>query len=351
MLHPPCYRLGCAPCKLFPDYVEAYIMKCLSKSMLMVLLLCIAVVDSGQAQETNAGVLSVRVAAVQMASVDGDIEGNLAHAEILVEQAAAQGAQIILLPEFMPPGYSLTAGMWDCGEPREGKTVAWLKENSQRLHVWLGTSYLEAEGYDFYNTFVLTDPQGNEAGRVRKRYPAGPEAYFFRGDTGSHVIESSFGRIGVGICYENVLCFHEELMYEESADIVLMPHSAPDLTPDNATGMTPAQRYAQLLGVPAVMANKCGPWKEDRFGGRSTIADSDGTVKAQLRYQEGVIVEDVTLDPLLKTTDPVVCRGYYSIDLPGWYKRRWAAIELIGKFHYSLNPVRMAKAKKISSGK
>lgn len=100
--------------------------------MLMVALLCIAVVDSGEAQETSSDMLSVRVAAVQMASLDGDIEGNFAHATILVEQAAAQGAQIILLPEFMPPGYSLTTGMWDCGEPREGKTVAWLKEGEWR---------------------------------------------------------------------------------------------------------------------------------------------------------------------------------------------------------------------------
>lgn len=318
--------------------------------MFMIFLLCILKADSGESQETGNEAVILRVAAVQMASVDGDIEGNLAHAEYFVEQAASEGAEIILLPEFMPPGYSLTTDMWDSGEPRGGKTVAWLKKNSSRLHVWLGTSYLEAEGQDFYNTFVMTDPEGNEAGRVRKRYPAGPEAFFFRGDTGSHIIESSFGRIGVGICYENVLCFHEELMYEESADIVLMPHSAPDLTPDNATGMTPAERYAQLLGVPAVMVNKCGPWKEYRFGGRSTIADSDGSVKAQLAYQEGVIVEDVTLDPLLKITEPVVCQGYYSIELPGWYKRRWAAIELMGKFWYSLNPVRRQKAKKISSG-
>lgn len=320
------------------------------KTMLMIFLLCIVTFDFIEAGDANSEAVNIRVAAVQMASIDGDIEGNLAHAETLVEQAAAAGAQIILLPEFMPTGYSLTTEMWDSGEPREGPTVAWLKENSSRLQVWLGTSYLEADGYDFYNTFVLTDSDGNEAGRVRKRYPAGPEAFFFRGDAGSHVIESVFGRIGIGICYENVLCFHEKQMYEEGADIVLMPHSAPDLTPDNATGMTPAERYALLLGVPAVMVNKCGPWKEYRFGGRSTIADADGSVKAQLRYQEGVIVADVTLDPSSKTTEPVICNGYYAIDLPGWYKRRWAAIELTGKLFYALNPVRMAKAIKISSG-
>ncbi len=78
--------------------------------MLMIFVLCIVLVDTGEAQAINSGVLSIRVAAVQMASVDGDIEGNLAHAKTLIEQAAAQGAQIILLPEFMPPRLQLNRG-------------------------------------------------------------------------------------------------------------------------------------------------------------------------------------------------------------------------------------------------
>ena len=88
---------------------------------------------------------------------------------------------------------------WDAGEPSNGKTVQWLKATSRRLHVWLGTSFLEADGADFYDTFVLTAPSGEEAGRVRKQNPAGPEAYFFRGDIGPHVITTAIGKIGVGI--------------------------------------------------------------------------------------------------------------------------------------------------------
>ena len=65
------------------------------------------------------------------------------------------------------------------------------------LQIWLGASFLEASGADFYDTFVLTAPSGNEAGRVRKQIPAGPEAYFFRGEIGSHVISTPIGKIGV----------------------------------------------------------------------------------------------------------------------------------------------------------
>ncbi|HEY6306055.1 MAG TPA: nitrilase-related carbon-nitrogen hydrolase, partial [Candidatus Angelobacter sp.] len=74
---------------------------------------------------------------------------------------------------------------------------------SRRLHVWLGTSFLEADGADFYDTFVLTTPEGEEAGRVRKQVPAEVEGYFFRGDVGSHVLKTAIGRIGVGICAES----------------------------------------------------------------------------------------------------------------------------------------------------
>jgi len=70
-------------------------------------------------------------------------------------------------------------------------------------------------------------------------------------------------------------------------------------------------RYARMLGLPVVMANKCGPWvspmpgipfhvERSSFPGLSAVADSDGTLKAQLGDGEGVIVEDVRLDPSRK---------------------------------------------------
>lgn len=126
----------------------------------------------------------LRVAAVQMISENGDISGNLRRATGFVEKAVARGAKLILLPEFMPPGYILTEEIWNGGEPKEGPTVVWMKATSKRLGVWLGTSYLEAEGEDFYNTFVITNPEGEEDGRVRKQSPAVGEAFFTKGQGG-----------------------------------------------------------------------------------------------------------------------------------------------------------------------
>ena len=65
-----------------------------------------------------------------MESRDGAIEENLRRATEFVDQAAASGARLILLPEFMPTGYQYTNAIWDAGEPADGPTVSWLKESS-----------------------------------------------------------------------------------------------------------------------------------------------------------------------------------------------------------------------------
>jgi N-carbamoylputrescine amidase len=75
---------------------------------------------------------------------------------------------------------------------------------------------------------VLTAPSGAEVDRVRKQIPAGPEAYFLRGEAGSHVISTSIGKIGVGICAQNYYCFAPSQFLKDSTDFVVMPHSSPD---------------------------------------------------------------------------------------------------------------------------
>jgi N-carbamoylputrescine amidase len=162
--------------------------------------------DSHRGTTTKSGARSFRIAVVQMKSLDHDVDGNLKQATAYADQAAAQGAQFVLFPELMATGSYLSFDTWDSAEPSQGKSVQWLTSTSRRLHIWLGAGFLEASGADFYDTFVLTAPSGDEVGRVRKQIPAGPEAYFFRGDAGPHVISTAIGRIGVGICAENYYC-------------------------------------------------------------------------------------------------------------------------------------------------
>ena len=120
---------------------------------------------------------TLRVAAVQVPSRNGAIAENLAHAEAFVAEAARQGAALVLLPEFLPTGYLLAPEIWHAAEPAVGPTVRWLSAQALRHGVFVGTSFLEADGDDFINTFVLAAPDGSEAGRVWKQTPAVFEAF------------------------------------------------------------------------------------------------------------------------------------------------------------------------------
>ncbi len=301
----------------------------------------------------------VRLAAVQMESKNGLVQANLEHATPLVEQAARQGAALILLPEFMPCGYIFTTAIWDGAEPKQGPTVQWLCENSKRLGVWLGTSFLEAEGEDFFNTFVLASPDGQEAGRVRKQTAAAFEAFFTRGGPGPHAIDTELGKIGVGICYENQLSYLPQMMCRQSVDLLLMPHSYPKIAQMVFSLRELAACHARLLGVPAIMCNKSGPFRtgypgipfyqsNSSFPGLSTIADSDGSIKAQLGDEEGIIVKEVTFDPDRKIQKPPRRYGRWALKGP-WFRGSVIVVETVGRLWYTLSLERKRKARLVSS--
>jgi N-carbamoylputrescine amidase len=318
----------------------------------------------GHGKTTNSVASNLRIAVVQMKSLDHDIDGNLKQATIYADKAAAAGAQFVLFPEFMATGSYLSFDTWDSAEPSQGKTVQWLGSTSRRLHIWLGASFFEASGADFYDTFVLTAPSGDEAGRVRKQIPAGAEAYFFRGDVGPHVISTAIGKIGVGICAENYYCAAASAFLKESADFIVMPHSSPDMSNGGGLPSPPgthiASWYAKKLGVPVAMVNKVGrsykpPPNEISgvFPGRSAIVDSDGTVLQSMDDKEGLGIADISLDPGRKTSAAQVCAGVGIAELAVGGSTGTSAVadeyERAQK-SYDNNPARKAKALSISGG-
>jgi N-carbamoylputrescine amidase len=316
---------------------------------------------------------TLRVAAVQVKSENGRVVENLEHAAAYVEDAAKRGAKLVLLPEFMPTGYIFTNEIWNGGEPVNGPTVIWLKETSKRLGIWLGTSFLEANGEDFYNTFALTNPEGEEDGRVRKQTPAVAEALYTRGEAGPHVINTKLGKIGVGICLENALAYTPRNMYSQSVDLMLQPHSSPGHTVNRLRPAKTAELfkialarrsviYANMLGIPVIFCNHSGKFitpmpglpflnQDSHFDGLTSIADSDGTLKAQLGSEEGVIVEDVIIDPALKKRTPPATYGRYA--MPGGHWTRWIVllIEATYGLCYRLSGERKRRARQISQSR
>jgi N-carbamoylputrescine amidase len=266
--------------------------------------------------------VSVRVAAIQLESRLGDVAATLDHATGLVESAAAQGAQLIVLPELFNCGYVGNEDIWRLAERPDGATVRWLEQMARRFDVYIGGGHPEFAGSDVLNVFTLAAPGGMIAGRARK---SEAEAYVFRRGHGVHVIDTALGRVGVGICADNQVGRLLRLMQDRSVDLMLMPHAWP--TPTSVTRLVSEadvadQRhkvaelpliYARHLGVPAILVNQVGRMAPMagllgrlmdpavfQLQGRSRIVDSDGSVAGALDDGEGVLVRDVILDSARK---------------------------------------------------
>ena len=264
----------------------------------------------------------VRIGVVQVASQPGQIAANQQRALPLIEQAAARGVELVALPELFACGYVPNRSVWAYAEPLAGPTVDWLRATSRRLGIHLGAGLAELAGKDVYNSWVVAGPQGDLVGCARKTRA---ETYCFRYGRGQHLVDASLGRLGVGICADNHFVSFVSHMQESAIDLMLMPHASPvpfrtskviteaDVASAHERTVSLAPLWANLLGVPVVFANAVGPLRPmmgllgrfvtpDAFhlGGLSRIVDSDGTLVAELGAEEGVIVGDVTLDPLRK---------------------------------------------------
>lgn len=280
---------------------------------------------------------NITVAAIQMDCEFSNRESNLAKAEKYIKQAANKNAQLILLPELLPYGYGITEAVWEGAEPIHGPSVQWLKEQAKTYNAYIGFTFLETDGIDFYNTFILVDPLGKIAGTVRKTPAPSVESYFYKSGQGSHVIDTELGRIGVNICYEVLL--HERLndLYENNIDICLQPSAG--ARPKNffpgdqmrleKSWINGRAIHHKGIGVPIIMANRVGKlegrlpsvmgYLKSSFLGGSYIGDCDGTVLKEMDTQneEGVIVSQVTLDPKYKATTPPKCYGKaWAINMP-----------------------------------
>ena len=314
----------------------------------------------------------LRVAAVQMVSENGQRQANLDRAARLVLQAARADAKLVALPELFAGGYWLSEQAWDTAEPQNGPTETWLRETARRHGIYLGGSYLQACGEDFLNVFALATPEGQIAGRVPKQQAASVETYLFRGQRSSHIIETDLGRVGVGICYDNVFRYTADALIAGDADIAVMSFSAP--TPQltwyygrrqaeafRASFRHGAQNYARMLGIPVIQVNKSGPWKsplpaffpkqDSKFDGQSEIADSNGEIIAELADEEAVIGGTVTLDPARKIRalgDEHTCHGRWIAPVPLEFKL-YRLIEAMGARSYRSNPRRRASALAISA--
>ncbi len=260
---------------------------------------------------------NVQVAAIQM-SCDWDTEANIAKAEQLVRQAAARGAQIILLPElFEAPYFCIEQDVRHLRLARpvgDNRAVRHFSAVARELGVVLPISFFEHAGQVYYNSIAIIDADGTNLGVYRKSHiPNGPgyqeKTYFSPGDTGFKVWSTRFGRIGVGICWDQWFPETSRAMALLGAEILFYPTAIgsepPPALPVNSRDHWQRTQQGQAAAnlTPLVASNRYGTERSlqnpdglyIRFYGSSFIADGTGAKVAEAP-EEGDAVLTATFD-------------------------------------------------------
>ena len=245
-----------------------------------------------------------QVAALQMVSTP-DVTRNLAEARRLIAEAAGEGAQLVLLPEyFCFMGHRDTDKLALAEPYRDGPIQQFLADAARRHGIWVigGTLPLKAPEPDrVLNTTLVFDPSGNEAARYDKihlfNFEKGDESFdeartIRAGDT-VVAFDAPFGRVGLSVCYD--LRFPE--LYRRMGDCALI------VVPSAFTYTTGRAHWEMLLRARAV-ENQCyvlaaaqGGKHENgrRTWGHSMLIDPWGEIVAV--RDEGASVVLGTLDP------------------------------------------------------
>lgn len=260
----------------------------------------------------------VTVAACQFASVP-DRAGNVDRAAALVRTAAERGADVVLIQElFEGPYFCRDQRAEHFAEARPfdaNETVARFSELAHELDVVIPVSFFERAGNAHFNTVAMVDAGGAVLGRYRKSHiPDGPgyqEKYYFSpGDTGPRVWDTKFGRIGVGICWDQWFPELARAMALAGAELLLYPTaigSEPqDPTLDSSGHWRRVmQGHAGANLVPVAASNRIGTEgdaddpRRVTFYGTSFIADHTGAIVADAdRTTESVITATFDLDAI-----------------------------------------------------
>lgn len=259
---------------------------------------------------------TVTVATTQMAC-SWDSASNIANADRQVREAAASGAQIILLQALFETPYFCQKPNADylqlATEVDDNPAIRHFQALARELQVVLPISFYERVGQARFNSVAVLDADGSNLGIYRKSHiPDGPgyhEKYYFNpGDTGFKVWNTRYARIGVGICWDQwfpesaraMALLGAEMLFYPTA-IGSEPHDASIVSRDHWQRVQQGHAGANLM--PLIASNRIGLEEQDgysiSFYGSSFIANQFGEKVEELgEGEEGVRVHSFDLDKL-----------------------------------------------------
>ena len=258
----------------------------------------------------------IKVGLIQQSNTN-DIHANMQQLKANIEDCTSKGAQLVVLQELHNSLYfcqTEDTRLFDLAESIPGPSTRFFGDIARSLGIVLVTSLFEKRAPGLYhNTAVVFDTDGNIAGKYRKMHipddPAYYEKFYFTpGDLGFEPIQTSIGKLGVLVCWDQWYPEAARLMALKGADILIYPTAIGWESSDTEDEKN-RQRDAWIIsqrghavanGLPVVSVNRTG-YEPDpsgqtggiRFWGSSFVAGPQGEFLAQASdsQEENLIVE------------------------------------------------------------
>jgi N-carbamoylputrescine amidase len=255
----------------------------------------------------------VKVSAIQM-SMSQDKESNVYKAKNLVRESASNGAKIILLPELFEGLYfckDMDTSYFLWAKPlKNNELIKQFSDLAKELEVVILVSYFEKAEKEYFNSLVVVDSDGTIMDNYRKTHiPDGPgyeeKFYFTEGGSGFKVYATKYGKIGVGICWDQWFCETARALALMGAEIIFYPTaigSEPEIHLDSKEHWQRVQMgHSATNTVPVVVANRIGlevgESCELTFYGSSFITDYTGAKIAEAyRDKEEILYAEFDLE-------------------------------------------------------
>lgn len=291
----------------------------------------------------------MKIAAVHMDTILGDVNANMDKAKKYIEEAVKEGVELIIFPEFFTSGFAFNHKILDVvckyDDPQKQLT-AWAKE----YNIIIGGSYLKFNGHDVLNTFTLTFPSG-EMFSHSKDIPTVLEGFCYAPGDEESVLKTPIGNIGVALCWEHIRYNTAKRMLGK-VDLVIGGSCWWSFSENEISDLKIRERFnlisheialnapidfAKILHVPVVHASHKAEFEDFGFPkgdklqirkilGAAQIVDDDGNVVKRKMYNEaaGIIISEIDYNRLPKKVEPVNTNDYWIPDMPkGFLKYGW----------------------------
>lgn len=260
----------------------------------------------------------MKVGIIQQAN-SADLKGNISRLTDKIRLLAQQGAELIVLQELHNGLYfcqTEDVNIFDLGETIPGPSTEHFGALAKELNIVLVLSLFEKRAAGLYhNTAVVIERDGSIAGKYRKMHipddPAYYEKFYFTpGDLGFEPVQTSVGRLGVLVCWDQWYPEAARLMALRGAEVLIYPTAIGWESSDEKNEQTRQSDAWQLVqrghavanGLPVITVNRVGHEEDPsgqtngiQFWGRSFVAGPQGELLLELGQSEEMTIVDVDL--------------------------------------------------------